>query len=42
VEAVGRETGVEVVELPSHTLPDDGSYFTFIRQIASDVAGALR
>ncbi len=42
VEAVGRETGVDVVELPSHTLPDDGSYFTFIRQIASDVAGALR
>lgn len=42
VEAVGRETGVEVVELPSHTLPDDGSYFTFIRQVASDVAGALR
>jgi zinc/manganese transport system substrate-binding protein len=42
VEAVGREAGVDVVELPSHTLPDDGSYFTFIRQIASDVAGALR
>lgn len=42
VEAIGRETGVEVVELPSHTLPDDGSYFTFIRGIASAVAGALR
>ncbi len=42
VEAIARETGVQVVALPSHTLPDDGSYFTFIRQIATDVAGALR
>jgi zinc/manganese transport system substrate-binding protein len=41
VEAIGRETGVEVVELPSHTLPDDGSYFTFIRGIATTIAGAL-
>jgi zinc/manganese transport system substrate-binding protein len=42
VEAIGRETGAEVVELPSHNLPDDGSYFTFIRGIASAVADALR
>jgi len=42
VEAVGKETGVAIVELPSHTLPDDGSYFSFIRQIATAVAGALR
>jgi zinc/manganese transport system substrate-binding protein len=41
-EAIGRETGVAVVELPSHNLPDDGSYFSFIRQIASAIAGALR
>jgi zinc/manganese transport system substrate-binding protein len=42
VEAIGQETGVEVVELPSHTLPDDGSYFSFIRQIGTAVADALR
>ena len=42
VEAIGRETGAEVVELPSHTLPDDGSYFSFIRQIGTAVADALR
>jgi zinc/manganese transport system substrate-binding protein len=42
VEAIGRETGAEVVELPSHTLPDDGSYFSFIRQIGTAVANALR
>jgi zinc/manganese transport system substrate-binding protein len=41
VEAIGRETGVDVVELPSHTLPADGSYFTFVREIAAAVAGAL-
>ena len=42
VEAIGKETGVAVVELPSHNLPDDGSYFSFIRQIATAVADALR
>jgi len=42
VEAIGRETGAEVVELPSHTLPSDGSYFSFIRQIGTAVADALR
>jgi zinc/manganese transport system substrate-binding protein len=41
-EAIGQETGVAVVELPSHTVPADGSYFTFIREIAAAVAGALR
>jgi len=42
VEAIGRETGAAVVELPSHTLPADGSYFTFIGQIATAIASALR
>jgi ABC-type Zn uptake system ZnuABC Zn-binding protein ZnuA len=41
-EAIGRETGVAVVELPSHTIPADGSYFTFVREIAAGVADALR
>jgi zinc/manganese transport system substrate-binding protein len=42
VEAIGRETGAEGGELPSHRLPDDGSYFSFIRQIGTAVADALR
>ena len=41
-DAISRETGARLVELPSHTIPPDGSYFTFIRQIASAVADALR
>jgi zinc/manganese transport system substrate-binding protein len=41
VDAIAAETGVRVVELPSHTLPADGSYFTFIRAIATAIAGAL-
>jgi len=42
VEAIGRETGAAVVELPSHTLPADGSYATFIGQIATAIATTLR
>jgi len=42
VEAIGRETGAAVVELPSHTLPADGTYATFIGQIATAIATALR
>jgi len=42
VEAIARETGVTVVELSSHTLPADGSYFSFIREIAATIAEALR
>jgi zinc/manganese transport system substrate-binding protein len=41
VEAIGREAGVAVVQLPSHTLPEDGSYLTFIRDIATTIADAL-
>jgi zinc/manganese transport system substrate-binding protein len=42
VEAIGRDTGVEVVELPSHTLPADGSYFTFMRDLVTPIADALQ
>ena len=40
-EAIAEETGATVVELPSHNLPDDGSYFTFMRALANEIAGAL-
>jgi zinc/manganese transport system substrate-binding protein len=42
VEAIGRDTGVEVVELPSHTMPADGSYFTFMRDLVAPIADALK
>jgi zinc/manganese transport system substrate-binding protein len=42
VEAIGRETGAAVVLLPSHTLPADGTYASFIGQIATAIATALR
>jgi ABC-type Zn uptake system ZnuABC Zn-binding protein ZnuA len=40
-EAVGDEAGVTVIELPSHALPDDGSYFTFMREMTATISKAL-
>jgi zinc/manganese transport system substrate-binding protein len=40
-DSIASETGAGVVELPSHRLPDDGSYVTFISDIADIVAEAL-
>lgn len=40
-DAIASETGVTVVQLPSHNLPADGSYATFIGDIATAIAGAL-
>lgn len=40
VRSIADETGARVVELPSHTLPADGSYLTYIRDLARTVAGA--
>jgi zinc/manganese transport system substrate-binding protein len=40
-KAIGDETGVTVVELTTHALPKHGSYFTFMRDLASAIAGAL-
>ncbi len=41
-KAIGDETGVKVVELTSHALPSDGSYFTFMRDLATTIADALK
>lgn len=38
---IAEETGVEVIELATHTLPDDGSYETFIAEIASGIRRGL-
>ncbi len=40
-DAIGQETGVKVVDLASHTLPDDGTYATFLLENATKVATAL-
>jgi zinc/manganese transport system substrate-binding protein len=40
-EAIGDETGARVLQISTHTLPDDGSYFTFMRQAARTVATGL-
>jgi len=39
-DAVARETGARVVELATHTLPDDGTYESFIEKIADTIATA--
>jgi zinc/manganese transport system substrate-binding protein len=41
-DAIGKETGVKVVELTTHNLPEDGSYFTFIRNLAKVIVDGLK
>lgn len=41
-EAVGKDTGARVVGLTTHAVPSDGSYFTFMANIADLVAANLK
>jgi zinc/manganese transport system substrate-binding protein len=41
-DSLGSETGVKVVQLPTHILPEDGSYFTYMQQLASTIVENLR
>lgn len=41
VKAIADETGVEVVELASHNLPADGTYRTYLLDIAEKIVDAL-
>ncbi len=41
-KAIGQETSVQVIELTTHALPGDGSYFTFMRNLAATVTDALK
>jgi zinc/manganese transport system substrate-binding protein len=41
-DVIGKETGVKVVELSTHFLPSDGSYFTFMRNLAQTIVENLR
>jgi zinc/manganese transport system substrate-binding protein len=40
--AVARDTGAKVVQLSTHVLPADGTYRTFMLDLANTIAGALR
>ena len=42
VHAIREETGVKVVELTTHSLPEDGSYFTFMRNVATAISAGLK
>ncbi len=39
--ALASDAGVELVELSTHFLPEDGSYSTFVRELASTISQAL-
>jgi zinc/manganese transport system substrate-binding protein len=41
-KAIGDETGVKVVELTTHALLSDGSYYTFMKNLANVVTDALK
>jgi zinc/manganese transport system substrate-binding protein len=41
-QAIGKETGVKVIELNTHKLPPDGKYVTFMKSLAQDIAEALK
>jgi zinc/manganese transport system substrate-binding protein len=40
--SIGKETGVKVVELTTHVLPSDGSYFTFMVDVSKVIAEGLK
>ena len=41
VQAIAGDTGTKVIELSTHNLPDDGTYRSFILNIATTIADAL-
>jgi zinc/manganese transport system substrate-binding protein len=41
-KVIGDETGVKVVQLTTHALLDDGSYFTFMKNLATTITDALK
>jgi zinc/manganese transport system substrate-binding protein len=42
VKTIGQETGVKVIQITTHALPSDGSYFTFLTNLATIVTNALK
>ena len=42
VNELGKETGIKVIQLSAHSLPEDGSYFTFERNLARVIVDGLK
>lgn len=42
VEALAKETGVKTVQLGTHALPADGSYYSFERELAATIVKGLK
>lgn len=42
VEALARDAGVKAVSLTTHSMPEDGSYFTFLRGLTDQIVGGLK
>jgi zinc/manganese transport system substrate-binding protein len=42
VNTIGQETGVKVMQITTHALPEDGSYFTFMTNLATIITSALK
>jgi zinc/manganese transport system substrate-binding protein len=40
--AIGQETSVKVIEITTHSIPSDGSYFTFMRNLGQTITNALK
>jgi len=41
-QALGDQTGVKVVEVTTHAVPPDGSYLTFLRNVAAVITNGLK
>jgi zinc/manganese transport system substrate-binding protein len=41
-DTIGSETGIKVIELATHNLPPDDSYFTFVRNMANSIVDGLK
>jgi zinc/manganese transport system substrate-binding protein len=41
-DTIGAETGVKVIEFATHNLPTDGSYFTFMLNMANAIVDGLK
>jgi zinc/manganese transport system substrate-binding protein len=41
-DAIASETGTKVVQLSTHVVPGDGSYFTFMRNVGATITAALK
>lgn len=41
-ESIGKETGVKVVEVTTHALPENGDYFDFMHNLAQTIVDGLK